>query len=625
MTPEYASPEQIRGDVIGVGSDVYTLGVVLYQLLTGRLPFHQTEGGVPELMRVVCEQEARKPSTVVGTVKKELAGDLDNIVLMAMRKEPERRYGSAEQLGEDIRRYLEGQPVAARPSTAGYRAGKFLKRHRYAAIAAALFVASLIGGIAATTRQARIAEANAARAQQRFEDLRQLAGKFLFDVEHEIAPLPGSTKARKKVVEMANQYLALLAEEKANDPLIAAELALSYAMLGGIQRSRNQHSLGDSAGARASYLRSLELSNTAISQWGPTANALQAKARALSGLGDLALLDGNNGASGQHHRDALATIEQAMAMGKGKLQARTPLTYIGKLAQLHSAEEQHAEALPYYQKAAALTEALLRESPEDFQALRDRSVSLAQLGQSYRRTNDPDKAIATFEQALGLIARMRAQRPGTGDRDELVLEANMGLAYSEKKEYRQALEHHRRQLAIAIANLKKDKDSVLTYYDLSAAHEQLAKVLIEDGRAEEAKPHVAASLEVVAQAEKMDANSTMTMHHLNSAIRTNALMHEALRNADGAEQAYRQLVERNERAARQIPSPGMKQQLAASYSRAAEFHRAQAMKGPDRQRHLFEVHRLLNREIEVRRQLRDEDTVAELQQEIQQLRASTSR
>ncbi|MFN7931752.1 MAG: protein kinase [Bryobacteraceae bacterium] len=624
MTPEYASPEQMRGDAIGVGSDIYTLGVVLYQLLTGRLPFHQTEGGLPEFMRVVCEQEPRKPSTVIAPIKKELAGDLDNIVLMAMRKEAERRYGSAEQLGDDIRRYLEGMPVSARAATAGYRASKFLKRHTYAAIAAALFLASLTGGIITTVRQARIAEANAIRAKERFQDLRQIAGKFLFEIEEEISQLPGSTNARKKLVEMAQRYLEVLAQERSDDPALASELASSYCALGAIQRSRHKHSLGDSPGARASYLRALEICNSVLGKTGPDGNLLNAKAKALAGLGDLSHLDGNFGAARQYYLDALVAGETAQPFSQKPRSARMLLPFYGRLAEMDKQLGNDESALNNYRKASELTARELAKAPGDFVALRDRYVSLTQLGGFYLKTRQHDLAITTLEQARAPLVKMRAKNPATGDRDELVIESMVARAYLARKQYDQALAHHRHQVSIALANLEKDKNSVLCYYDLSAAQEQLAKALIDAGLADQAKPHVEGSLQAIAQAEKIDPTSTMTVAHRNSAMRTEALLHTALKNDAAAEEAYHRIVAKNEAAVRRMPTPGMKDELVKRYKEAIDFHRAQAMKGRDRQHHLLEIHRFLTLEIEVQKQLKNDDAVAELQSEMRQLRASTS-
>lgn len=168
MTPEYASPEQIRGQNITTASDVYELGVTLYELLTGNRPYSFNKQNAEEVMRIVCEQEPLSPSTNLQSnekLRRQLAGDLDNIVLKAMNKEPERRYGSVEQLAEDVRRHLEGLPVSARPDTIGYRASKFIRRHRAGVAAASVLVTTLLAGIIATSWQARIARAEQLRAE----------------------------------------------------------------------------------------------------------------------------------------------------------------------------------------------------------------------------------------------------------------------------------------------------------------------------------------------------------------------------------------------------------------------------------------------------------------------------
>ncbi len=150
LTPDYASPEQVRGEPVTPASDVYALGVVLYELLTGRRPYKVSTTSPAEMVRVVCETEAPRPSTVAPrSLAKELSGDLDTIVSKALRKEPERRYATAGELAEDLRRFLDGLPVQARPDTAGYRLRKFVKRNRAGVIAASVASLSLVaGGIA---------------------------------------------------------------------------------------------------------------------------------------------------------------------------------------------------------------------------------------------------------------------------------------------------------------------------------------------------------------------------------------------------------------------------------------------------------------------------------------------
>jgi tetratricopeptide (TPR) repeat protein len=195
MTPEYASPEQVRGQHVTTATDIYSLGVILYQLLTGARPYKLNDSSPEELSRVICESEPSKPSQVVsgqqsvvsGTADlhrqetahneqitnpkskiqnlKSLRGDIDNIVLMALRKDPARRYRSVEQFSADIERHLKGLPVIARKDTFNYRATKFARRNRVGVAAAAIILLLLLGGIVATALQARAIARQAQMAQ----------------------------------------------------------------------------------------------------------------------------------------------------------------------------------------------------------------------------------------------------------------------------------------------------------------------------------------------------------------------------------------------------------------------------------------------------------------------------
>jgi len=287
LTPAYASPEQVKGEVITTASDVYSLGVVLYELLTGRHPF-RSDHGSDQMLREICESEPEKPSTAVkktgkrtdsspsgssptvsmvngGKLSKRLRGDLDNIVLMALRKEPQRRYASAEQFGEDIRRYLNNLPVIARKDTALYRASKFVTRHKTGVTATAIVLLVFFAAFIVTVREARIARQQAvlaqeqhARAERRFNDVRKLANSLMFEIHDSIKDLPGATKARELLIKRALEYLDNLALESA-DPVLQRELAAAYERIGDVQGNNTQANLADLSGASASYAKAVAI------------------------------------------------------------------------------------------------------------------------------------------------------------------------------------------------------------------------------------------------------------------------------------------------------------------------------------------------------------------------------
>lgn len=253
LTPEYASPEQVRGEPVTTATDVYSLGVLLYQLLTGRSPYRLEATTKSALERAICEQEPEKPSVAVvksdekpqGSVDKlsrRLAGDLDNIVLMALRKEPQRRYASVDQLSDDISRHLNYLPVIARPDTRGYRLSKFVRRNRTAVIASAVVFATLVGGLAATLWQAHLARQQRDRARVEQAKAERIKS-FLLDMLAYSSPEYGSPNAAKsqdaKVSEVLDQAARRAETELAGQPEVLAEVESTIGGIYGAQ-GRNQ-------------------------------------------------------------------------------------------------------------------------------------------------------------------------------------------------------------------------------------------------------------------------------------------------------------------------------------------------------------------------------------------------
>ena len=373
MTPEYASPEQIRGEPVTTASDVYSLGVVLYELLTNRRLYRVTSRKTHEIERAVLEQSPSRPSSAVLREEGEpvqtawsghaaprkhaalLRGDLDNIVLRALDKDPARRYATVDELKDDLRRHRSGLPVRARPDSVAYRSRKFIARHRWSVATAGAVAAALIVALVVTVAAAAEARRERDRAARRFDDVRQLANVFLFDVDEKIRDIAGATAARELLVKTGLTYLDRLASDAVGDPALLREVANGYDRLGDVQGGLLISNLGQSNAALDSYQK---------------ASTLRAQLTAGDGGTDSELL---------------------RETARGELKYAEALVRVGKMKEA-----------PVRSARAVQLLASARTTGDATEDTRQRAEALVRHGFNLAVTDDMPGAIATYREAIAL-------------------------------------------------------------------------------------------------------------------------------------------------------------------------------------------------------------------------------
>ena len=413
MTPDYASPEQVRGDAVTTASDVYSLGILLYELLAGRRPYTVRSDALPEIVRMVCETEPALPSLAAAETRpragapetgpgvipaSSLRGDLDTIIMKALRKQPSRRYPAVQELSLDIDRHLRGLPVLARPDTLGYRGSKFVARHKGAVAAASLVLASLLGAVVVTTRQARIAE-------QRLQDTRRLANVLVFDVYDAVKMVPGATGARSLIVKRGLEYLDRLAAEPDQDRQRRLEHSTAYVKMGDTFVD-----LGDTEQALSSFGKALAIRERLAAEAPSDPRALQQVGTVHNRIGGVLRDRGDVAAALEHHRQAVRIAEEAArSLGDAPSRRRMVVAHTELSYDFH-ALGLGAEALSEARAGLVVASELLREKPSDLDRRNDYAAPLEAEGDALALQGDAQGALERY-----LEMRTIAQAVVAGD------------------------------------------------------------------------------------------------------------------------------------------------------------------------------------------------------------------
>ncbi len=543
MTPEVASPEQIRGEAVTTLSDVYSLGILLYRLLPGHSPYRIEGQPIHEIARAISETEPMRPSVVIDRVTEEngadgtsiklspeivsrsreghpqtlrdrLEGDLDNILLKALRKEPSRRYASVEQFAEDIQRHLDGRPVLARKDTIRYRTVKFVKRNKIGVAAAALIVLSLVGGILATARQAHIARMERRKAEQRFHDIRDLANSLIFKLDAAIETLPGATPARKILVDDAVRHLDTLSQEARDDMDLQRELAAAYKKLGDVQGNPFRANLGDTAAAVESYQKVAALREGLAATNAQSRDDKLALSDSYLWLGQMRVFTGDlkGGLSfavkslgilqplAQAEPDDPAVLDKLENAYEviGDIQGGNGLS--ANLGDTDAALESHGRAL-------AIAKRLAEKNLKDPKLQRSLAIYRMKVADDQVKQGQRAAAIKSYNEALDIYRTISA---GGGNtlylRETTVLLTRIGDAQLMDGNSRAAFRTYRESMDIAEGLAVADPKNALAQEDLAIGYAMMGKASADSGNRQEGLLQLNKAIALIEADMKHDPN-----------------------------------------------------------------------------------------------------------------------
>lgn len=428
----------------------------------------------------VAESEKLAPQEP-SRLRHQLRGDLDNIVLMALRKEPARRYASVEQLAEDLRRHLKDLPVIATPDSVSYRVGKFVRRHKAGVAATALVALAVTGGVAATWREARVAVQQRARAERRFNDVRKLANSFLFEFDEAIKNLPGSTPARALVVKRALEYLDGLAAEARGDRSLQLEIASAYQKVAEVQGDPLYPNLGDSRGALESSRKALAILES-LTRTEPENQKLRLDlASTHQQISDVLDFSGDTAGAVAHSGEALKLYEElagSLASDTKFQTERVIQTYhYANLLKLTGVLDQ---ATNEYRQAVELSQRIIAADSSKQESKVHLATSLDGLGSVLQETGDTAGALENRRRGLALREELARLDPNNAHyRRQLAFSHhNVGLSLVAAGDLASALAQFKQELVLFESLSAADRKDVQARRNRSLAHKQIGDVLM---------------------------------------------------------------------------------------------------------------------------------------------------
>lgn len=538
-TLPYMSPEQATGrpEQVDERTDVHALGVMLFELLTGALPRDLRGLPLPEAARRLAEED---PTTAAG-IDPTLAGDLDTILSKAIAREKARRYPAPRELAADVRRHLRDEPIAARAPSAVDHVKKLARRHRALVIGTAMVLLTLAAGLTATAWQWRIAWIEKQKAERRFDQLRGLAGGFMFDLDPKLRHVPGALDARRAIVRTGLQYLDQLAAEAPADPRLRLELASAYQKMGDIQGSTTLPNLGDFSGALANYEKAesllADLDAEGRDPVESRADLVTIKLRigdARATLaGPAAALEAYDAAERLLSRSAGEAADPRLASLAADVAERRGNALLA-LGRPKEARELYAEALAKgHERVAA--------DPNDLELRRNVGVSRTKLGNCATALGEHEEALAAFEAANREFRAILDATPenALARRDLAVTEERIGHLLTLLGRAAEAEPRYRAALEASEAAVGADPGDVQARLDLATHCCRLGELRLLANDLDEADRHFARYLEVTSRLAEERPQLFAAIRELGVAHYKQAelLRARALATSDGGERA----------------------------------------------------------------------------------------
>jgi len=484
----WASPEQVRGEPLDIRSDVYSLGVVSYELLVRRFPYSVSEN-IRDVSNAILETEPARPDGALGS-------DIDTILLKCLAKPAAQRYQTVGDLGRDIRHYLAGEPIEARRDSTLYTIRKTLRRHRLAAGAALAVLATVVLGLvislvfwrdAVRARDRAIAAEVAAKA--RYNDVREMATAFIYDFEEQVRPLAGSTAARKYIVSRGLAYLDRLLAQGGDDPEVLRSVAAAYLKTGDAQGGMGYSNLGDTHGAIESYEKALAVSEKWQGHQPTNSDARASIGDSTERGANMMQISGNTEEALRRYRVALGVFDAlSTADPKNVTWARRSAAILTKIAGAHATRGEGESAFDALNRALAIFTRLAAANPTDERLQRELAINHMKLGQRLDAAQELETALSHYRTARGIFERRVAAHPeNAADRRHLAicwdLIANVVVQQDKLDE---ALKSFTKSLEIAEELAAADPKNAQAQRDLSVSYNSIGDIQSRLDRPEEA-------------------------------------------------------------------------------------------------------------------------------------------